>query len=473
MLLTITTTHQPATDLGYLLHKHPARCQTLSFGFGKIYIFYPVASKEKCTVALLMDIDPIGLIRRRRQGKMGIQPDQYVNDRPYVCSSFISVALTQAFRSAMKGHCEKRPELVDTSMPLQCKISVLPCRGGERILHDLFEPLGYTVTAAGYGLDSSFPDWGNSPYYTVELSKTTTVSQLLNHLYVLIPVLDNRKHYYIDENEIDKLLKRGEGWLSTHPAKEIIALRYLRHKKSYMRQLLERLIETDPEDEDNTTNSREMSSEEIVETQLNLNQIRQAAILSILKSGNAETVIDMGCGEGNLLRLLLREKSIKKIAGVDVASRALEIAAEKLRLEDLPPRQRERIQLLHGSLVYRDKRFKGFDAAVVSEVIEHLDPPRLTAFERVVFQCAHPKTVIITTPNREYNVMWQHLPPGSLRHGDHRFEWTREEFKQWAQNICRRFNYEVRFLPVGNEEPNIGAPSQMGIFTGKNDETIE
>jgi 3' terminal RNA ribose 2'-O-methyltransferase Hen1 len=240
-----------------------------------------------------------------------------------------------------------------------------------------------------------------------------------------------------------------------------------------MRQLLERLIETNPEEDDSTANSREMSSEEIVETQLNLNQIRQAAILSILKSGNAETVIDMGCGEGNLLRLLLREKSIKKIVGVDVASRALEIAAEKLRLEDLPPRQRERIQLLHGSLVYRDKRFKGFDAAVVSEVIEHLDPPRLTAFERVVFQCACPKTAIITTPNREYNVMWQHLPPGSLRHGDHRFEWTREEFKQWAQDICQRFKYEVRFLPAGNEEPNIGAPSQIGIFTRKNDKMIE
>jgi len=232
MLLTLTTTHRPATDLGYLLHKHPNRCQTTSFGPGTVNIFYPIATQEKCTAALLLDIDPIALIRGKGRGKSSLPLDQYVNDRPYVCSSFMSAALSKAFRSALNGQCKERPELVDTPMPLHCKISVLPCRGGESVLRELFEPLGYSVTARGYELDSQFPLWGPGPYYTVELSHTTSVRQLLNHLYVLIPVLDNQKHYYVDDSEIDKLLKRGEGWLANHPAKEKIALRYLRHKKA-------------------------------------------------------------------------------------------------------------------------------------------------------------------------------------------------------------------------------------------------
>lgn len=466
MLLTITTTHQPATDLGYLLHKHPARCQSIRFGFGSIHIFYPTATREKCTAALMLDVDPIGLIRGSGRGKSNFTLSQYVNDRPYVCSSFMSVALGHGFRSALNGQCKNRPGLVDIKMPLQCNISVLPCRGGERLLRELFEPLGYTVHASGSGLDSHFPQWGNSQYYTVELFQTTTVKQLLNHLYVLIPVLDNQKHYYINDSEIEKLLKRGEGWLSGHPAKETIALRYLKHKKSYMRQLLERLIDNGEEDrcEDETG----ISPEETGETQLNLNQTRLGEVVSQLKSSGAETVIDMGCGEGKLLWMLLKEKSFKKITGMDVSTRALEIASSRLRLDDLPTKQRERVQLFHGSLIYRDKRFEGYDAAAVIEVIEHLDPPRLSAFEQVVFQYARPAAVIVTTPNREYNVMWPQLSAGSFRHSDHCFEWARQEFEHWAKNIRERFNYDMQILPVGKEEPGVGPPTQMAVFTRKN-----
>ncbi len=464
MLLTITTTHRPATDLGYLLHKHPDRCQSISFGFGKIHIFYPRVTEDLCTAALLLDIDPINLIRRGGPGRNKAVFDQYVNDRPYVSSSLMSVALGQAFRSAMNGQCKNRPELPDVEMPLRCNISILPCRGGKSVLHELFEPLGYAVDATGFPLDPRFPEWGNSPYYTVELSKTTTVSQLLTHLYVLIPVLDNRKHYYVDENEIEKLLKHGRGWLSDHPARDVIALRYLRHRKSYMRQLLDQLLESGDGEENENPNTGE-SQEEMVEKGLDLNQTRLNTVVEELITANAESVIDLGCGEGRLMRLLLKEKSIKRITGVDVASQVLEVASDRLHLDNLPSQQRERIQLLHGSLMYRDHRFEGYDAAAVVEVIEHLDPPRLAAFERVVFLCAAPRTVIVTTPNREYNVMWQQLPPDAFRHSDHRFEWTRDQFKNWAENICSRFKYQVRFLPVGEEEPEIGAPTQMAIFT--------
>jgi 3' terminal RNA ribose 2'-O-methyltransferase Hen1 len=160
MLLTVTTTHKPATDLGYLVHKNPFRCQAKKLPFGIVNIFYPEANEEKCTLAVLLDMDPVGLVRGKRNyhGRMPIEP--YVNDRLYVCSSFMSIALSRVFGQTLNGRCKERPELVETPMPLTVKISVLPCRGGEGFLKRLFEPLGYRVDAQAHALDENFPDWG-------------------------------------------------------------------------------------------------------------------------------------------------------------------------------------------------------------------------------------------------------------------------------------------------------------------------
>jgi 3' terminal RNA ribose 2'-O-methyltransferase Hen1 len=150
---------------------------------------------------------------------------------------------------------------------------------------------------------------------------------------------------------------------------------------------------------------------------------------------------------------------------MDVSYRAMELAGERLKLDRMPAMQRERLRFIHGSLMYRDSRLTGFDAAAVVEVIEHLDPPRLAAFERVLFEFARPGTVIITTPNAEYNSQWASLPAGEFRHRDHRFEWTRAQFEAWARGIAERFGYGVRFVPVGSEAADVGTPTQMGIFT--------
>jgi 3' terminal RNA ribose 2'-O-methyltransferase Hen1 len=149
---------------------------------------------------------------------------------------------------------------------------------------------------------------------------------------------------------------------------------------------------------------------------------------------------------------------------MDVSYRALEIAAERLRLDRLPPKQRERLHLIQGSLLYRDARLQDFEAAAVVEVIEHLDPPRLSNFERVLFEFARPQTVVITTPNAEYNRVWPSLPAGAFRHKDHRFEWGRAEFQGWAEGIASRFGYKVYFAGIGPVEVEVGAPSQMGVF---------
>ena len=228
MLLTITSKNKPATDIGYLLHKNPERCQEFELNFGKAYVFYPEATENQCTAALLLDIDPVSIVRGK-SGAIGSGPlSQYVNDRPYVGSSFLSVAISKVYGSALNGKCKTHPELIKMEMPLTAKLSVLPCRGGENFLHDLFEPLGYSIKTKGHALNSRFKEWGDSVYYTVELEKITTVQELLNHLYVLIPVLDNSKHYFIGESEVEKLLSKGEVWLAKHPQREIIAKRYFK-----------------------------------------------------------------------------------------------------------------------------------------------------------------------------------------------------------------------------------------------------
>lgn len=458
MLLTITTTHQPATDLGYLLYKHPARVQTFNLAFGQGHVFYSEATEDRCTAALLLDINPVGLVR----GSGDVALSQYVNDRPYVASSFLSVAIAQVYGTALNGTCKDRPELAQTAIPLEARISVLPSRGGEQLLHHLFEPLGYALIAERHILDPQFPDWGVSPYYTVTLTHTVRLADLLSHLYVLIPVLDDDKHYYVGDGEVEKLLTKGEGWLATHPERDLIVKRYLKHQHSLKRAALARLVEdtSHPAAE----NAEEAAIEQKVEDKISLHEHRLGTVLAVLKNSGAQRVLDLGCGEGRLLRLLLDEKQFTKILGMDVSYRTLEIAAERLKLERMPERQRQRVELMHGSLMYRDPRLEGYDAAAVVEVIEHLDPPRLAAFERMLFECARPAMVVITTPNREYNVMWETLPAGTFRHRDHRFEWTRAEFQQWAQGICERFGYSVRFLPIGPEDAAVGAPSQMAVF---------
>ncbi len=425
MLLTISTTHAPATDLGYLLHKNPARQQIFALNFGNAHVFYPEASNEKCTATLMIDIDPVGLVRGRRgPAGEGFSLEQYVNDRPFVASSFLSVAIAQVFSSALSGSCKQKPELVSTPIPLSARLSVVPCRGGEELLRRLFEPLGYIVSANRHPLDERFAEWGEGPYFTVELTQTLTLRELLTHLYVLIPVLDNDKHYWIGDDEVQKLLRHGDPWLASHPEKEQIVHRYLKHRRHLANAALARLIDTDPIEADEAE-ERTAGQEEAVEKKISLNEARHDAVVAMLKSASAKRVLDLGCSHGKLLRRLLQEKQFERIVGLDVSHRALEIASERLHLETLSDRQRQRIELLHGSLIYRDRRLERFDAAAVVEVIEHLDQSRLAAFERVLFEFARPQTVIVTTPNIEYNVRFETLPTGQLRHRDHRFEWTR------------------------------------------------
>jgi len=461
MYLSVATTHRPATDLGYLLHKHPERVHETELSFGKAQVFYPQADEDRCEAALVLEVDPVGLVRGK--GRSDGLLDQYVNDRPYAASSFLSVALNRSLRSAMSGVSKERPELAAAAIPLEAVVTPLPTRGGDELVRKLFEPLGWAVDIERIQGPGSTAAEG-SRYVTLRLSGTQRLSALLNHLYVLIPVLDAEKHYWIGEDEVTKLLAKGEGWLTDHPERELIAHRYLKRRHSLAREALARLapeVAAEPEAE----TPADAATEARAEASVRLNDARMDAVVAALKASGASSVVDLGCGEGKLLSRLIKQGWAKTIIGVDVAARDLEIAARRLKLNQSGGPEEGRLTLLHSSITYRDRRWHGHDAAALVEVIEHLDPDRLPALGRVIFGEARPGTVVVTTPNSEYNALFPALDHGAMRHHDHRFEWTRDEFRAWAKSIEDDYGYSAAFSDIGTVDAEHGAPTQMAVFT--------
>ena len=287
------------------------------------------------------------------------------------------------------------------------------------------------------------------------------LSDALSHLYVLLPVLDADKHYWVGHDEIDKLMRAGEGWLTTHPDRDRIVHRYLANQRTLATSALERLAEVDdavPEALDDAVPQPDA-------TPVPLARRRLEAVLEEIARSGARSVVDLGCGEGTLLSALLTDRTYERLLGVDVSFRALQLATRRLHLETLPEAQRRRIELAQSSVTYRDARVAGFDTAVLMEVIEHVDPPRLPALERAVLGHARPRTLIVTTPNADHNVLFPHLPAGTVRHHDHRFEWGRAEFRAWAEAAGRAYGYTVELRPVGTEDDEVGPPTQMAVFS--------
>ncbi|WP_456820606.1 3' terminal RNA ribose 2'-O-methyltransferase Hen1 [Cellulomonas sp. URHB0016] len=494
MLLTLTSTAPSATDLGFLLHKHPDRAQSFDLSVGRAHVFYPVATATTCTVALLLEVDPIALVRGKGVRDAGFSLAEYVNDRPYAASSMLAVALGRVFRSAMAGRCELRPELVDQALPLTVHAPAVPCRGGAEVAERLFGPLGWQVRARPVPLDPTIPAWGDSRYVDLLLTGTMRVADALNHLYVLLPTLDAAKHYWVGSDEVDKLVRVGEGWLGSHPERDEIARRYLAHRRSLARSALARLAEVDdvepevlddavPEVQPGTVLDRspEVAGgpepapdgdaappgpvEEVAAAAGPLAAQRLDAVVAALHASGARSVVDLGCGEGVLLSALLADARFERLLGVDVSHRALQLAARRLHLDTLPDRLRQRVDLAQSSVTYADARVARFDAAVLMEVVEHVDLSRLGALERAVLGSAAPGTLVVTTPNAEHNVRYERLSAGDFRHADHRFEWTRAQFQEWAGAAAERYGYAVRFAPVGPEDPEVGPPTQLAVLT--------
>ena len=459
MFVSIATTHQPATDLGFLLMKHPDRVFDVELTFGRGTVFFPEATQERCEAVLTVDVDPVGLVRGRGAGD-GLL-DAYVNDRPYAASSFLSVALVRAFRTAMTGVSRERSELAAQAIPLEIRVTPLPTRGPDETVAELFEPLGWRVAIERLPTSAGEP----SRYVSLTLSGEQRVADMLTHLYVLIPALDADKHYWVGEDEVDKLVAKGGAWLAGHPAREKIVSRYLRRRRGLVRDALARLAPAEVEAEEEAADEAKPTREEALETPIRLHDQRLDAVVEALAAAGAGVVADLGCGEGKLLRRLVRDRRFTKLIGLDACMRSLERASERMRLKEAGGPHVGRVTLLHGALTYRDERWHGVDAAALVEVIEHLDEDRLPALEEVVFGQARPRAVIVTTPNAEHNSLFESLPAGAFRHPDHRFEWTRGEFAAWAGRIGERYGYVAAFSGVGADHPEFGPPSQMAVFT--------
>ncbi|GAA0243029.1 3' terminal RNA ribose 2'-O-methyltransferase Hen1 [Cryptosporangium japonicum] len=453
MLMTLSTTHRPATDLGYLLHKHPDKALRFDVAAGAAHVVWPEATPERSTVALLVEVDPVALVRGAGQASLS----QYVNDRPYVASSMLAVALGKVFRTALNGRCDARPDLAERPLPLEIRLPAVPSQGGPELLERLFAPLGWSVRATPIALDPQVPSWGRSRYVALELTGEVRLADALTQLYVLLPVLDDSKHYWVSEEEVDKLLRAGGRWLATHPERDLITRRYLRHRRDLVLSAVGRLAEiddTEPETLDNAVAAEPRP----------LARRRIDAVVAALAAEGASSVADVGCGEGALLRALLNDPRFARVLGVDVSARALETAARRLNFDRMSDHVRARIELIQSSLTYRDDRLRDYDAVVLMEVIEHLDPPRLPALARTLFGAARPRTVLVTTPNAEYNVRYAGLRAGAFRHPDHRFEWTRAEFAAWAGAVAGEHGYTVRHAPVGDDDPELGPPTQLAVF---------
>ncbi len=463
MILTLTSTAPAASDLGYLLHKHPDKVFRTDLAVGHVTVCYPEAGDDRCTVALLVEPDPIGLVRRHRGGE-GFALGQYVNDRPYAGSSMLAVALGRVFNTALNGRCDARPELVDTPLPLQVRVPAV--RGTPGLVRSLFGPLGWDVEATEVDLAPGL-DWGPAAHVDLTLTGAFRLADALAHLYVLLPVLDNAKHYWVSSDEVDKLLRRGGAWLPGHPEREFIMRRYLKADRrlvddatARLDALDDRVPELAPADPDPDADPSADSTGEVEAP--TLKQRRLDAVLAVLREVAAHRVVDLGCGEGVYLRALLADPAFTEVVGVDVSPRELDRAER--RLAGLAERQLARLTLRQSSATYRDDALVGFDAVLLVEVVEHLDPDRLTALEANVFGHARPAHVIVTTPNAEHNVRFG-LPPGRFRHPDHRFEWTRAEFHAWADAVATARGYGVRHRPVGDDDPEVGPPTQMALFT--------
>lgn len=448
MILKLALLQEPSSDLGYLLHKNPTRLHEAEFSFGKGTVVFRKDENQQFECAVILEIDAVGLVRS------GATYDQYVNDRPYTANSFLSSAISEFFSTAMSGRSKEKQDLADANLPYRFELPVVRCRGGESAIRSLFEPLGYELAIESVG----------SKFFKLTGKYAGQIRDFLTHLYILIPVMDDDKHYFVDRNEIDKLFGRAERWLPTHPLRETITRRYLRYDRILTREAVERLSEFDvTQDEDSEVEEVDTTVEIEQQPKLSVHDHRLQTVCDTLKNLGVTTVADLGCGEGKLLRILARERQFKKLLGMDVCLRSLDYAERRLGLKDATQQKRDRIRLIHGSLMYRDERIHGFEAAALVEVIEHMDLPRLAHFEQVLFAFARPSYAVITTPNQEYNAVFENSEE-KMRHDDHRFEWTREEFRMWCESIQARFGYSFEISGIGEPHPEFGALTQMAVF---------
>ena len=421
VLLTITT-HQPATDLGFLLHKNPERLHdggaVVRAGARRSTRRRPTsAAPPRCSSRSTRSA---WSATARARGQRVRRCAQYVNDRPYVASSFLRVAISKLFGTAMTGRSKERPELADAHPPCSKLASrCSPCRGRRRrCSRRLFEPLGYDGGGRSRSpLDAASPSGATAATSTSRSAATMRARDLLEHLFVLLPVLDDDKHYWVGDDEVDKLLRRGGDWLAAPPRTgadrpPLPPPRPPAHHATPWPGCSGRGRRRRPATSAEAARRRGGGGREADQPQRAAPRRRGRRARPRRRPAGC---VDLGCGEGKLLRRLLRRPAVRPRSSASTSRTGRwSIAARRLRLDDMPPRQRAARRPVPGRAhlprpppggLRRGGRGRGRSSTSTR--------PACGAFERGVFGDARPQPSIVTTPNVEYNVLFETLPAGT------------------------------------------------------------
>ena len=444
MQLTIRATGENVEAITYLLAKNPNNIYERNHKGHYIRMFYNVVTETELELTIFVSPDPLALINHTSSA---YDITHYINDREFAVSSIFISLIRSALGTALNGKPkEEYIKWVDHRFPFVFSFGPVSTELSEQEIRDLFEPLGFDVEIEYAETDYSFRLKEKSSACFIRLSGITSLQKGLQQLFLIIPVLDNYKHYFIDESEIEKLNRYGEGWLEEHPQKEFIVRRALRFKEIY----------------------GQLEEQDHSEKQIHpipLNELRYEKIVdSVKKLPIKRNIVDFGSGEGKLSARLGFVDKVEEILAVE-PSEAARLKALK-RFEKLMDQKGfVAPKMIWGSLFYFDERLKNKDVIILCEVIEHIDEERLPKAMDLIFEQYYPASLIITTPNKEYNHVYQMAE--SMRHNDHRFEWSRDEFRQWCIRMNHSERYELSFEGIGNEDETYGFPTQMCTFIRK------
>ncbi|WP_342431763.1 3' terminal RNA ribose 2'-O-methyltransferase Hen1 [Neobacillus sp. FSL H8-0543] len=442
MQLSLTVRGTGAETVSYLIAKNPTNLYERNEKGFKVRLVYPTFTNDEAEFLIYVQPDPIDLARNSAE-KYDIT--SYINDREFAVSSIFVSAIRKALGTALNGKPdEEYTEWVDHPFVMELNFGPVATDLNDREIEDLFKPIGYKVTIES-GV-STFREKSSAKFITI--TGEQTVQNALKHISTLIPVIDNYKHYFIDEREVEKLDRYGDDWLESHPAKLLILKRALRYQSLIVKSKFYH---------------REQSTKGIVEQpKVRLNEQRYDAIVNYIKGlPNRETIVDLGAGEGKLSVQFGFIDGVKEILSIEPSSKSRVKAIKRFQEENDKERYIEP-KSLAGSLYYFDERLQNKDIIVLCEVIEHIDEHRLPNIFKTIVNDYRPRILIVTTPNQEYNVVYE--MDDEMRHDDHRFEWTRAEFREKCEQWTKDSSYQVSFQGIGEEIESYGQPTQMAIF---------
>ncbi|WIM41190.1 3' terminal RNA ribose 2'-O-methyltransferase Hen1 [Paenibacillus sp. PK4536] len=478
MYLTIKATGTHASMISHLLAKNPNNLYDRTEKGARIRLVYTSFQPEETEVLLFVTPDPIDLVKG--------SPDhyditQYINDRELVVSSLFCSYIRPALGTALNG--KPKADYIDwVEHPFTLHMSMGPVASDlpDSMIESLFQPLGYEVQMERGEIDYSFDLKNRSTVRHIQISGQQTLQHMLRQLYILIPVLDNYKHYYISDDEIERLQRYGEGWLSTHPQHDLIIKRSLRFApliKEYEQKVAknEDITNVSTELSTHQAEASEMKSE-LSEDQdkqydsnqteppvIRLNELRYRAIVEqVSQLPQHKQIVDFGAGEGKLSVRLGEIEGVEQIWAVEPSMQSQLRAID--RFAKLEGRTDYVIPVVTtGSLFYRDERWVDQDVIILCEVIEHINEVRLPQVIHTLFTDYRPQTLIMTTPNREYNEVYQ-MGKDEIRHTDHRFEWTRAELEQYCTQWIQDRPYTFTLSGIGEKHEQYGQPTQMVVF---------